>query len=102
MDIVIGIIGIIFLLLISIAFYRNNSVFYYKAELNHRCNIICQTYARSRSYRSNHLNNVMLPMWDSISKISYCKMLFMFWRPLKDEYWLTKEQKDFLNLKFET
>lgn len=88
---------IVIVLLCVILLWRNNSVFYYKAELNYRCNIICQTYARSRSYRSNYFTNVMLPMWYSIQSISYNKMLFMFWRPLKDEYWLTKEQRDFLN-----
>ena len=99
------IIKVIFIVIASICailFWRNNFVFYYKAELNHRCRTICQTYVYSRSYRSDYMTNVMLPMWDSIQYISYYKMLFMFWRPLKDEYWLTKEQRDFLNLKFET
>lgn len=102
MNIVLIIIGVILVLFSLIIIWRNNYVLYYRIELNHRCKIICLTYAHSRSYRSSYFENVMLPMWDSIHAVSYYKMVFMFWRPLKDKYWLTKEQRDFLNLKFET
>lgn len=39
----------------------------------------------------------LLDMWDSISKRFNYKMLFKIWVPLKEKYWLTKEQIDFLN-----
>lgn len=96
----IKVIFIVIVLLSIIILWRKDSTFYYKRELNHRCKIICLSYVHSRSYRSGYLTNVMLPMWDSIQNISYYKMVFMFWRPLKDKYWLTKEQRDFLNLEF--
>lgn len=39
--------------------------------------------------------NKLKELYDSITDISYYKMLFSF-KPLEEEYWLTEEQVDFL------
>lgn len=75
-------------------FYRNTKVRAYKLELNEKCSKICISNLSNEHYYQ------LEKLWDEIANISYIKMLFQFWKPLKNEYWLTKEQIDFLNLKF--
>ena len=85
---------------------RNNNVFVYKEKLNDRCfNVLMDhidkkfyTYPNPTDFQKEH-DNLKL-MWDSISNIPYPKMLFSF-KQLIDENWLTQEQIDFLNTKFD-
>ena len=94
-------------ILISIyfGFIRNIQVFKYRRSLSDRCYRICtgyidsipnEEYTLEKQAYTKELNRI----WDAILDIPYEKMLFQFWKPLKDRYWLTKEQQKFLNLKF--
>ena len=104
---------LIFLLLLTLAMLafvlvaltRNEEVYKYRCQLIDRSYKVCTSYLESirdvgidkeKRDRMDELRNI----WASITNISYDKMCWMFWKPLKDEYWLTKEQIDFLNLKF--
>lgn len=85
---------------------RNTKVRDYKIELCDRCCEVCNNYILSIPNGCFGVEEEIYlyqlrRLWDSINSISYDKMLFQFWKPLKDEYWLTQEQIDFLNLKFE-
>lgn len=105
------IINFIFLILLALSgfccviLFRNEKVCQYRVQLiNRSCNV-CQDYLMSippEEYdkENEEYHNKLRNIWMSIMDISYDKMLWMFWKPLKDEYWLTKEQIDFLNLKF--
>ena len=48
-------------------------------------------------HHDKHLE--ILDMWESITEdsLNYKKMLFKFWIPLQEKYWLTDEQIKFLN-----
>lgn len=89
-----------------IAIYRNSKVRDYKIELVHRSCKVCNNYltslpARCFNEEQEQYYLHLIKLRNSINDISYEKMLHQFWKPLKDEYWLTQEQIDFLNLKFE-
>ena len=100
---ILALVGLIFSL---IADYRNTKVRDYKIELSNRCCKVCNDYVLSipngcfGEEEEKYLFQLRL-LWNTISNISYGEMLYQFWKPLKDEYWLTQEQIDFLNLKFE-
>lgn len=84
---------------------RNEKVYRYKIQLSNRSYNVCESYLMSippEEYgkENKEYHDKLRNIWTSITDISYDKMVRMFWRPLKDEYWLTKEQIDFLNLKF--
>lgn len=103
----------IFVMLLSLAMLafvlvvlmRNEEVYKYKCQLADRSYKVCKSYLESIcdadfDKEKSDYHTKLRDMWASISNISYDKMLWAFWKPLKDEYWLTKEQIDFLNLKF--
>jgi len=103
----------IFLLLLSLAMLafvlvpltRNEDVYKYRCQLIDRSYNVCESYLMSippEEYgkENKEYHDKLRNIWSSITNISYDKMLWMFWKPLEDEYWLTKEQIDFLNLKF--
>ncbi len=96
------------LLLIAIfsvlSLYRNEKVCKYQQDLNDRGYQICVNYLHSipsESYDKEAMkkHEELKEQWLSIVSISYDKMLLQFWKPLKDKYWLTKEQIEFLNTK---
>ncbi len=94
------VIFLVTLLLILYFLIRNDLVFRFTKELNHRCYEIVKSYlstcgdilTRDEVRYHKYLSSI----WDSITNISYTEMLFSF-KPLKPKYWLTKEQQDFLN-----
>lgn len=99
---IIIIIAAVVLYLLGICFLiRNGLVFRFKIWLNQRCYEIVNNYLSSceSTLTEDEMKNYtyLKSIWDSIMNISYAKMLFSF-KPLKPEYWLTKEQQDFLNL----
>ena len=102
MDIVL----VVVLIAIIISFYillRNNKVCVFRLTLNDMGYNIVQKYLSNipvdsteedyNSYMAEHKK--LRSIWHSINDISYNKMVFSI-KPLKPEYWLTKEQLDFL------
>ncbi len=81
---------------------RNNKVCEFTVNLNDEGFEVCKSHLLSvteynKKERDEHER--LHKIWQSINNISYNKILYSF-KPLKKEYWLTKEQIDFLNLKF--
>lgn len=93
---VIKTICLVVMLLCVYLIHRNDRVYEYQTDLNHRCYEICSAYCNTLPNDEEYYEKIE-KQWDLITSISYVKMLFMFWRPLKDEYWLAEEQIDFLN-----
>ena len=96
---------LILIIIIYFCFIRNIQVFKYRRSLSDRCYKICIGYIDSipneeYTLEKQAYNKELSRIWGAIFDISYEKMLFQFWKPLKDRYWLTKEQQEFLNLKF--
>lgn len=77
-------------------FYRNEVVFSYLTDLNHRCSEACRSYLFSSEYTEDGFNKKR-ELYDSIMKrLDYSKLLFSF-KKLKDENLLTEEELDFLS-----
>ena len=95
---------LLFLTFSFLFLYRNEKVCKYQQDLNDRGYQICVNYLHSipsESYDEEACkkHEELRKQWHSIVSISYDKMLWQFWKPLKDKYWLTKEQIEFLNTK---
>jgi hypothetical protein len=73
---------------------RNYMVHDVVLEWNNRCHYKCVKYIRSEDPKDD-VAEYYQKMWDDISSISYESMLYSF-KPLSMEYWLTKEQIEFL------
>ncbi len=85
--------------------YRNDKVFTFKTMLNDKSYKIVTNYLNSipsEDYNSDEREKVihLRDIWFSITDISYHKMMWCFWKPLKEKYWLNKEQIDFLSGKY--
>ena len=82
--------------------YRNNKVYDFRIYLNCKCYDVCMKYLQSLNNENTITNKMTMKyeeycrIWDAISEISYVRMLFST-KPLKEEYWLTKEQIDFIH-----
>lgn len=107
MDIVL----VVALIAVIISIYillRNNRVYVFRLTLNDMGYNIVQEYLFNipvdsteedyNSYMAEHKK--LRSIWHSINDISYNKMMFSI-KPLKPEYWLTKEQLDFLKKDYE-
>lgn len=97
---------VLLLILLGVLFYlllRNDAVYHFQIDLNSMGYNVCRNHLDSCSghygYDEQTYHDKLVDMWNSISDISYEKMLFSF-KPLNIETWLTKEQQDFLELKF--
>lgn len=76
-------------------FYRNDMVYSYLSDLNHRCAEACRIYLLSSAYTEAEFIKKR-ELYDSImERLDYSKLLFSF-KKLKDENLLTKEELDFL------
>lgn len=87
----------------AVMLVRNEKVYRYRTQLANRSYSVCQSYLMSIpsgefSEENKKYHDKLRNIWYSIMDISYDRMVWMFWVPLKDERWLTKEQIDFLNL----
>ena len=93
------------LILSSYIFIRNNFVYRYRINLTDRCYKVVSHYLnaipvdvseeefREKMDKHEEYRN----MWEIIMmRNSYDKMLLSF-KPLKDKYWLTKEQIEWLH-----
>lgn len=82
---------------------RNDKVYHFRTDLNRMGYKVCQNHLDScrdhYGYDEQTYHDKLVDMWNSISDISYDKMLLSF-KPLNIETWLTKEPQDFLELKF--
>lgn len=79
---------------------RNIKVYNFQIYLNHHGYDICNKYLNSVEFFDEKAQNefkLLNDMWDSITDISYEKMLFSF-KPLKPEYWLNEKQLKFLTI----
>lgn len=101
-----GIILVLLFILLGVLFYlllRNDAVHQFQIDLNLMSYEVCRNHLDSCSghygYDEQTYHNKLVDMWNSISDISYDRMLLSF-KPLNIETWLTKEQQDFLELKF--
>ena len=88
-----------------IVLYRSNKVYQYRIYITQKCYDICTAHLDSipnseYTQDKHEYQQYLQQMWESISDISYYKMVFKFWIPLKDKYWFTEEQIKFLNLTF--
>lgn len=85
-------------------FNRNNEVRKFKDYLNEQGYWVCKSFLDNIDpihisewdfhYKIKEYDKLK-ELYDSITDISYNKMLFSF-KPLEEEYWLTEEQIDFL------
>lgn len=85
--------------------YRDSKVHQYRSHILKRCYDVCMAHLDSipdseYTQDKREYQQYLRQMWESIRNVSYDKMLFKFWIPLKDKYWFTKEQIKFLNLTF--
>lgn len=89
--------NIIITIVILLATYinvRNFMVHKVVTDWNSLCHYKCVKYIESENYDvavAEHYHKI----WNDISNISYESMLYSF-KPLSMEYWLTKEQIEFL------
>lgn len=89
--------GVIITVAILFATYvnvRNHIVHKVVLEWNNQCHYKCVKYIRSKDYNEDVAEHYQ-KIWDDISDVSYESMLYSF-KPLSMEYWLTKEQIEFL------
>lgn len=84
----------IIILLATYVNVRNYMVHEVVINWNHRCYYKCVKYIRSKDFKDD-VAEYYQRMWEDISNISYESMLYSF-KPLSMEYWLTKEQIEFL------
>lgn len=100
------VIFLIIILILSIIFIiRNEKVYQYRIYIGQKCYDVCTAHLDSipnfeYTQDKREYHQYLRQMWQSISDVSYDKMLFKFWIPLKDKYWFTEEQIKFLNLTF--
>lgn len=85
--------------------YRDSKVHQYRSHILKKCYDVCMAHLDSipdseYTQDKREYQQYLRQMWKSIRNVSYDKMLFKFWIPLKDKYWFTKEQIKFLNLTF--
>ena len=85
--------------------YRDSKVHQYRSHILKKCYDVCMAHLDSipdseYTQDKREYQQYLRQMWESIRNVSYDKMLFKFWIPLKDKYWFTKEQIKFLNLTF--
>lgn len=85
--------------------YRDSKVHQYRSHILQKCYNVCMAHLDSipdseYTQDKREYQQYLRQMWESIRNVSYDKMLFKFWIPLKDKYWFTKEQIKFLNLTF--
>ena len=83
---------------------RNNEVYKYRMGLIDRSFAVCGTYLKSIEWKTYTLAKQekfeeLSKTAQSIMNVSYEAMVFSL-KPLRDEFWLTKEQIEFLNLQF--
>lgn len=97
------ILGVLLFLVNYFGFYRNLRVYKFREYLNDKGYSVCHKHLLSipdEEYgpdeRAVHEIYHAMWNWNSILDISYDKMLYSF-KPLKEEYWLTKEQIKFLH-----
>lgn len=104
-------ITIILILMLCISTYilmRNVKVFKFKTKLNYICYNVCHNHSATITNYDNiddyiREQDEMVRLWDSISDISWNKMVWSI-KPLKVEYWLNEEQlkfiKDYINYEY--
>ena len=85
--------------------YRDSKVHQYRSHILKKCYDVCMAHLDSipdseYTQDKREYQQYLRQMWESIRNVSYDKMVFKFWIPLKDKYWFTKEQIKFLNLTF--
>lgn len=92
---------LIVILVVSVwVLIRNIKVYSFQIYLNQHGYNICKKYLDSVEVFDEKTQNefkLLNDTWDSITDISYEKMLFSF-KPLKPEYWLNEKQLDFLRI----
>lgn len=85
--------------------WRNNKVCDFRIEINHKCNDVLRDFIYSLKddkeldERYGEYEQLEMKEYEILSKHSYCTMLLLL-KPLKPEYWYTKEEIEFMNLKF--
>lgn len=92
---------VVVIFVVSIWFLiRNFNVFEFQLYLNQQGYNVCRQHLDSVEHfdeKALNEHEYLQDMWDSITDISYEKMLFSF-KPLKPEYWLNEKQLDFLRI----
>jgi hypothetical protein len=82
------------------------AVYTFLTNTNNKCYDICRGFLDAipdegfTQENQKYYEQLQQTWEDILNSLSYNKMLFTFWKPLNYETWLTKEQINFLNLKF--
>lgn len=85
--------------------WRNNKVCDFQIEISHKCCDVLINFLESLkddkefSERYGEYEQLKMKKDEILSKHSYESMLFSL-KPLKLEHWYTKEEIEFMNLKF--
>jgi hypothetical protein len=100
------VLGLLLIIGATIIGIRNCLVYNFLTSINHKGYNICTSFldaipdegfTQENQKYYEHLQQT----WEDIyNSLSYYKIVFSFWKPLNYETWLTKEQINFLNLKF--
>ena len=104
METLIGILAAIIVTAICLM-WRNNKVCDFRIEINHKCHDVLRNFLYSLkddeelNERYEEYEQLEMKEDEIFSKHSYCSMLFSL-KPLKLEHWYTKEEIEFINLKF--
>ena len=100
------VLGLLLIIGATIIGIRNCLVYNFVTGINHKSYNVCMGFLDAIPGENFTLENQkyyeqLQQTWEDIyNSLSYNKMLFTFWKPLNYETWLTKEQINFLNLKF--
>ena len=88
----------------GILMFRNFAVNRFCNDVNEQAFHVVMSFLNSiaaeeytTEYHDKHVE--LLDMWQTIAekRLNYDKMLFKFWVPLKQRYWLTDKEIEFLN-----
>ena len=99
---------VILVVILVAAFYlllRNDKVCDFQIEISHKCCDVLINFLESLkddeefNERYEEYEQLKMKKDEILPKHSYCSMLFSL-KPLKLEHWYTKEEIEFMNLKF--
>lgn len=80
------IIAIVALAWCFIILYRNNKVFAFRIAVSN------MVYDNNKAHMAELTDDEIESAWDVLHSVSYERMLFRFWVPLKIKYWWTVEE----------
>ena len=91
MENIISTVLIVLALYTIIVLYRSNKVYQYRINITQKYYDVCTAHLDSipnseYTQDKREYHQYLRQMWESIRNVSYDKMVFKFWIPLKDKY----------------